>query len=213
MPTSLPLPFICPVIVMAKSPRPGYAKTRLVPALGAKAAADLAQQLLAHALEQAVRARLGPVELCCAPDASDPLLAPLRSPQVALQDQGEGDLGQRMQRAFARWLPTSGCALLMGTDIPGLDAPTLQQAALALSKHDAVFIPALDGGYGLIGLRGASVAPFSSVFEEMTWSNASVMSATRQRLAAAGLSHAELPPLADIDEPADLQHVPAAWLP
>jgi len=38
------------------------------------------------------------------------------------------------------------------------------------------------------------------------------MATTRQRLAVAGLAHHELPALPDIDEPADLQHLPAGWL-
>ena len=60
----------CVVVVMAKAPVPGYAKTRLIPALGADGAAALALWLLDRTVAAALAARLGPVELCCAPDTS-----------------------------------------------------------------------------------------------------------------------------------------------
>jgi glycosyltransferase A (GT-A) superfamily protein (DUF2064 family) len=80
-------------------------------------------------------------------------------------------------------------------------------AAQALQGHDAVFVPALDGGYGLVGLK----RPQPALFDGMAWSHPQVMADTRARAAAAGLRLAELPPLHDIDEPADLVHLPAAW--
>ena len=200
----------CPIIVMAKAPRPGYAKTRLVPALGSDGAAALAERLLHHAMAQARAADLGPVDLCCAPDARHPAFeAYARAPGVALSAQAEGDLGTRMALAFRRWFDQADAVLMIGTDAPALDAPLLRRAAAALSNHDAVFVPALDGGYALIGLRRAAPTLFSGI----AWSTAKVMAQTRQRLSEAGLSHAELPPLADIDEPADLVHLPVGWWP
>jgi uncharacterized protein len=199
----------CSVIVMAKAPVAGYAKTRLIPALGAEGAARLAHQLLDHAITQAQAAALGMVELCCAPDQHHAAFASLfAKPSLAWADQGDGDLGQRMASAFARRLGPGERALMIGTDAPALNATMLQQAATALDEFDAVFVPALDGGYALIGLRQNAPA----LFERMTWSVPSVMQETRLRLAAEGLSWFELPPVADIDEPADLVHVPQAWL-
>ncbi len=198
------------IIVMAKAPRPGFAKTRLVPALGVHGAAAVAERLLLHAVAQARAADLGAVDLCCAPDTRHPAFeACAQAPGVALSTQAEGDLGTRMALAFARWFDRADAVLMMGTDAPALDAPLLRQAAAALSQHDAVFVPALDGGYALIGLRRAAPTLFSGI----AWSTARVMEQTRKRLAEAGLSHAELPALADIDEPADLVHLPAGWLP
>ena len=198
------------VIVMAKAPVAGYAKTRLIPALGAEGAADLADRLLQHAVTQALAANLGPVELCCAPDHHHPAFSNLCArPGLVWADQGEGDLGARMARAFERRLASGGSALMIGTDAPALDAAVLRQAAEALTQTDAVFVPALDGGYALIGLRRAVPALFSA----MAWSTPTVMARTRERLAAAGLRHTELPPLADIDEAADLIHLPEGFLP
>lgn len=198
-----------PVIVFAKAPVAGLAKTRLAPALGAGGAAALAHRMLRHALAQATAAAIGPVELCAAPDASHPLLQAAAADHGAtLADQGPGDLGARMHRAISRQVLQHGRALLIGTDAPALDAAVLQQAAQALHDHDAVFVPALDGGYVLVGQRRADARWFSG----MAWSHARVMADTRSRLQAAGLRWAELAPVADIDGPADLQHLPPGWL-
>lgn len=200
----------CPVIVMAKAPLAGFAKTRLIPALGAPGAAALAERLLDSAVAQALAAALGPVDLCCAPDSRHAAFERLTSsPGMERSQQGEGDLGARMSRALDRWLAREGRALLIGTDAPALDAAMLKRAADALGSVDAVFIPAHDGGYALVGLR----CPAPSLFDGMRWSTSTVMACTRERVAAAGLRHAELPAVADIDEPADLIHLPKGWLP
>jgi len=192
------------IALMAKAPLPGLAKTRLAPRLGAAGAAALAARLLDHAVAQAVAAALGPVTLWAAPDASHASFTRLRDTHgITLRVQPEGDLGARMQAVFEHQAPL----LLMGTDAPALDAATLRAAAAALRSHDAVFVPAHDGGYALIGLRQVQPA----LFDAMPWSTAQVMALTRQRLADADLRHAELPPVHDIDEPADLLHLPPGW--
>jgi rSAM/selenodomain-associated transferase 1 len=198
----------CTVIVMAKAPVAGFAKTRLIPALGAEGAAALARRLLDHAIDQALAAGLGPVELCAAPDAAHAAFEPhAQRAGLRLSPQGDGGLGERMNRAFLRNLSATTPALMIGTDAPAVDANVLRAAAQALQDQDAVFVPAHDGGYALVGLR----RPAPSIFTGVAWSTAQVMAQTRQRLAACGLHHAELAPVHDIDEPADLQHLPAAW--
>lgn len=197
------------IIVFAKAPVAGLAKTRLAPALGELGAAAIAERMLHHALAQATAADVGPVELCAAPDATHPALQAAAAEHGArLTEQGTGDLGLRMHRALTRSLLRHGRALLIGTDAPALDASVLRQAASALQDHDAVFVPALDGGYALVGQRRADPRWFS----DMAWSHNRVMEETRQRLRAAGVRWAELPPVADIDEPGDLVHLPPGWL-
>jgi rSAM/selenodomain-associated transferase 1 len=195
---------------MAKAPIPGLAKTRLISALGPAGAAHLAERMLRATLDQALAAGLGAgVELAITPDTGHPVFDALaRDRRVRLLPQGDGDLGQRMARALTHALDGAAPALLIGTDAPSLDAALLQRAAGALADHDAVFGPTLDGGYVLVGLR----RPAPWLFDAMTWSTPQVMQQTRARLHAHGWRHAELPPLADIDEPADLQHLPAGWL-
>lgn len=192
------------LIVFAKAPLAGHAKTRLIPALGAQGAAALAERLMHAAIEHAVAAGIGPVELCVTPDASHPAfaVAVLRH-GVALTEQGDGDLGDRMARAFDRVLRRHAQALLIGTDAPRLDAAYLRGAAEALHGADAVFGPAADGGYTLVGLKKAR----PELFAGMHWSHDQVMAHTRLRLKQAKLHHVELAVLHDVDRPPDLVHL------
>jgi rSAM/selenodomain-associated transferase 1 len=197
------------LIVMAKAPQAGQAKTRLIPALGAEGAAQLAARLLEHAMAQARAARFDALVLACAPDATHPAFAAqARRGGVTLVAQGEGDLGARMQRCFERaFVQGFDRVVLIGTDVPSLGAGLLRAADAALAAHDAVFVPAADGGYALIGLAG----PAPTLFDALPWSTDVVMATTRERLAAARLRHVELPTVHDIDAPADLIHLPAGW--
>ena len=208
------------LIVMAKAPQPGLAKTRLIPALGAAGAAALAARLLAHAVEEATASGVGPVHLFATPDPCDPHFTALAATHaVRLHAQGDGDLGARMQRAFDNVLATSARVLMIGTDAPALTRTRLQEAALALDvvdvvevgnvdgATDAVFVPAHDGGYALIGLRRTA----TWLFDAMPWSTAEVMATTRARASAAGWRIAELAPVHDIDEASDLVHLPPSW--
>lgn len=200
----------CALIVFAKAPVPGHAKTRLAAALGYEGAAQLAEWLLEATIEKAVASGIGAVTLCCDPDATHPAFERMaRLHAVELSVQGGGDLGVRMHRALERALRTHAHGVLIGTDTPGIDAAFLRDAARALHDHDAVFGPAADGGYTLVGLSHSAPA---LLFAGIEWSTAQVMQQTRTRLAQLGLRHAELSVLADVDEPADLVHVPSAWL-
>lgn len=206
-------PLGCTVIVMAKAPEPGYAKTRLVPALGPAGAARLAARFLEHTLAQALAAHLGPVRLACAPSARHPAFARWQGHAgLALEDQAPGDLGQRMAHAFDSALLGSERALLIGTDAPALDAARLAAAAEALVSERPVFVPTFDGGYVLVGLTRGMRSLWPALFEAMPWSTREVMPTTRTRLAALGMEPFELAPVADVDEPADLVHVPPRWL-
>ncbi len=197
--------------VLAKAPVAGLAKTRLIPALGASGAARLAGRLLDHTLEEASAAGFARLRLLGSPDAHHPALA--RHAQVAeLGAQCDGDLGTRMHQALREGLTVQPAALLIGTDAPTLDRHRLRQAAQALDHRDAVFIPAIDGGYALIGLSAAVGEVPGRLFEDMAWSTATVMAETRQRLRQLGLRWTELEPVADVDEPADLARLPAGWL-
>lgn len=198
------------LIVFAKAPVAGQAKTRLIPALGADGAAHLAERLLWHTLAHARALPLAHLELCVAPDTTHPVFAQAQQSldqRLLLTPQGGGDLGQRMHRALSRALERHDKALLIGTDAPTLNTDVLATAGAALDQHDAVFVPALDGGYALIGLT----RPAPELLLDMTWSTPQVMADTRARAHRHGWRWAELAPVADIDEPADLAHLPAGW--
>lgn len=208
------------IAIMAKAPVPGLAKTRLAPALGAAGAAALAERLLRHAVAQAAGAAPGRVTLWAAPDATHPVfvdLAQRHGLRLAVQP-ATADLGARMAAVFAEGDAAGpGAQLLMGSDIPALCSQTLRRAAAALQDHAVVFVPALDGGYALVGLRHGAEARHpglhAALFRQMVWSTAQVMAQTRARLAALGVVATELPAVPDIDEPADLAHLPPGWLP
>ena len=208
------------IAIMAKAPVPGLAKTRLAPALGAAGATALAERLLRHAVAQAAGAAPGRVTLWAAPDATHPVfvdLAQQHGLRLAVQP-ATADLGARMAAVFAEGDAAGpGAQLLMGSDIPALCSQTLRRAAAALQDHAVVFVPALDGGYALVGLRHGAEARHpglhAALFRQMVWSTAQVMAQTRERLAALGVVATELPAVPDIDEPADLAHLPPGWLP
>jgi uncharacterized protein len=197
---------ICPVIVFARAPTPGEAKTRLIPALGAAGAAALHRRLVMHCLRAASESRLGPVELWCAPDTSDPFFRECeRRHGAGLHAQGEGDLGARMRRAFESALAYAARAILVGSDIPALSAQYLRDAERALAGgDDAVIGPAEDGGYALIGLSRCD----AGLFRDIPWGGPKVLPETRRRIAALGWRLSELPALWDVDRPEDLERLP-----
>ncbi|MBA2675948.1 TIGR04282 family arsenosugar biosynthesis glycosyltransferase [Ramlibacter sp.] len=194
------------IAILAKAPIAGYAKTRLIPALGAYGAARLQRTFTRAAVRVAVEADLGDVVLWCAPSRSYRFFRALqRTTHIRCNDQPDGDLGERMLHAAtaASFTDPKHAVLIMGTDCPGLNAHHLQTAADALGEFDAVFIPAEDGGYVLVGLR----RPQPGLFAGMRWSTASVMDETRHRAASLGLRICELPPLWDVDTPEDLMRI------
>lgn len=195
------------LVVFAKAPQAGLAKTRLIPALGAEGAAALARRMLEHTIEQALAARAGPVELCMSPAPDDAAWQNVALPEaVARTAQGEGDLGQRMARAVQR-VTTQQPVLLMGSDCPGLTATRIGEAARQLQAHDAVLLPVADGGYVLIGLK----SPCPELFTTIRWSTPAVAAETLRRMAALGLRVWQGPQLRDIDEAADLMQLPAGF--
>jgi rSAM/selenodomain-associated transferase 1 len=193
------------IAIMAKAPIAGFAKTRLNPALGAAGAAALAARLIERTVASACSAMIGPVTLWVTPNEKHPLFRSLRTKVgVTLACQPEGDLGHRMLTAIT---VAGGPALVIGCDCPGLGVAHLRAAAEVLRTHDAALAPAEDGGYALIGLR----RPEPSLFTGMTWSTASVMQETRQRLRENHLSWRELETLWDVDTPTDLVKLERAY--
>ncbi|WP_369026839.1 TIGR04282 family arsenosugar biosynthesis glycosyltransferase [Qipengyuania sp. RANM35] len=182
------------LVIFARLPQPGLVKTRLIPALGETGAAELYRRLLDHTLAEA-RASGLPVELrVTGGEIAD--FRQIFGDDFDLVEQGEGDLGERLDR-----VPTP--AIIIGSDCPGISAPILRAAADALVERSVVLGPATDGGYYLIGHR----EPVPFLFENMAWSTPSVFAETLSRLAVRGIGPAILPELADIDTPEDL----ASW--
>jgi hypothetical protein len=198
------------VIVMARAPHPGAAKTRLISLLGAEGAAALQARLVKHALETARAASFGRLELHGDPGIDDAFFRHCASRYDAvLKPQCGGDLGARMEAALREGLRERPQALLMGADCPALTARHLRHAARALrGEHDAVLAPCEDGGYSLIGVKRVG----HGLFEGIAWGGSEVMARTRARLGSLGWRWLELETLWDVDRPEDYTRLAGSGL-
>jgi len=188
------------VAVLAKAPVAGHAKTRLAATLGAAGAARVHRQLVLRTLQTVQLAGLR-LELWGEPAEHRFFKALLRVQGCLTLAQPAGDIGARMHAAFVHHCARSPAPLLLiGTDCPVLEAAHLREAARRLLAGDeAVFTPAEDGGYVLVGLR----RPVPALFEDIAWSTEQVMAQTQERLQRLGLCYSEMPTLWDLDRPAD----------
>ena len=195
MPTDSPVS----IAILAKAPIPGVVKTRLIPTIGAHAAAVLQERLTERAIATSLAADIGPVTLWCSPDATHSTFLNLVMQQrIILKRQPEGDLGARMLAATAA---SNSPVLVIGTDCPALTELHLRGAANALLEgNDVIIIPAEDGGYVLIGTR----APQPAIFAGIAWGTSTVLTATHARIIEQRLVLTEQPPLWDVDTEADL---------
>jgi uncharacterized protein len=180
-------------IVFARAPRLGTVKRRLARDIGARAALRFHAEALNRLVRALARDRRFAMVVALTPDRIR-----LRLPAgVRLVPQGRGDLGQRMERVFRRF-PRRRVALV-GCDIPDVDASDLRAAFRALGRAQAVFGPAEDGGYWLVGMGPRRPArPFAAV----RWSTPHALADTRRNFA--GRPSLLLRTLRDVDTGADL---------
>ena len=186
------------IAILAKAPIPGAVKTRLIPTIGAHAAAVLQERLTERAIATALAADVGPVTLWCSPDATHSTFLKLVMQQrIVLKRQPEGDLGARM---LAATVASTGPVLVIGTDCPALTELHLRGAANALREgNDVTIIPAEDGGYVLIGTQ----MPQPAIFSGIAWGTNTVLAETRARIIEQRLGLTEQPPLWDVDTEAE----------
>ncbi|MBK7949653.1 MAG: glycosyltransferase [Deltaproteobacteria bacterium] len=190
-------------------------KTRLTPVLSSEQAAAFYDAMLADvlvaSLDFARRLELEPFLHFDPPEAREELA--VRAPQAyALVPQRGPGLAERMANAFsdafeARGAVEVGCPalLLRGSDSPGLDFETVEEALTRLEAGaDLVLTPDQGGGYALIGMKN----PHPSLFE-LTLSTESVLDETLDRARALGLAVAQTRPSFDLDVPADLARLDA----
>jgi len=188
------------IVIFAKAPIPGEAKTRLIPAIGAERAAMLHAALVERALETAVASGHN-VELCCTPDNSHNFFQEcVEDFDCTLSEQRDGDLGVRMLAAMKDVLADFDFVAIVGADCPSVTPKHIKQAIAALVEHDVALIPAEDGGYVLIAARRVS----ASMFDGINWGTDGVLAQQRNALKLAGLSFTELETLWDVDRPEDL---------
>ncbi|KIN74527.1 TIGR04282 family arsenosugar biosynthesis glycosyltransferase [Sulfitobacter guttiformis] len=186
------------LVVMLKEPRAGRVKTRLGRDIGMVAAAWWFRHQVRSLLRRIEDPRWD-VVLAVSPDR-DGILSRIWPAHLARMPQGHGNLGDRMGRAL-RSAPT-GPVCVIGGDIPGINAARIAEGFAALGRHDAVFGPAPDGGYWLVGLRRIRAVP-STLFAGVRWSTAHALSDTVATLPDHSI--ARIATLRDVDTVADLK--------
>lgn len=193
------------IIVFSRLPQPGNTKTRMIPALGPEGAADLQRQMTRRTLatvdhvaslvecESEVRFTGGTNEQMASTFGSARRYTP----------QGDGNLGQRMRRAFEEALEQGMQRIVcVGSDCPALTYNLLNTALQKLEDHDIVLGPATDGGYYLIAMK--QLHP--DLFTNIEWGTSRVLAKTLAIAQSSGLPVHQLAKLSDVDEPADLEH-------
>jgi rSAM/selenodomain-associated transferase 1 len=180
------------LVVMAKLPVAGGVKTRLARDIGIAGATRFARHAAAALLQRVGYDRRWQTVLAVAPDRATWSRAWPRG--AARMPQGGGDLGRRMQRIFD--CRQAGPVLIVGTDVPGIRPAHIAEAFRLLGRYDAVFGPATDGGYWLVGLRRHPrvLRPFAGV----RWSSPHALADTLADLASHNVAF--LATLSDVDD-------------
>ncbi|MCD4689659.1 MAG: TIGR04282 family arsenosugar biosynthesis glycosyltransferase [Desulfuromonadaceae bacterium] len=186
--------------IFAKQPVAGRVKTRLCPPLSPQQAAELYRTCLQETVAAMAEA---PAERVIFYDG-DVAYFQKAFPGLRLVPQCEGDLGRRLDRAFAQ-LFAEGCsaAALIGSDSPDLPISLVSAALKALTDFDLAVAPALDGGYVLIGQS----RHVPELFQDMPWSSANLWPATLRRAKQLGLAYKELDAWEDLDDLASLKRL------
>jgi rSAM/selenodomain-associated transferase 2/rSAM/selenodomain-associated transferase 1 len=196
------------LIVFTRYPIPGATKTRLIPVLGAKGAADLQRRMTEHTLQQIKPVSLsGELTIEVRYEGGDEKrMQNWLGADFSYRTQGNGDIGVRMKRAFeAAFTSGAKAAVLIGTDIPGINPLVIGKAFEKLRRDRLVLGPAKDGGYYLIGLRRESMPRALRVlFSGIDWGGEGVLARTLEKARRIGLRYNLLDLLKDIDRPEDL---------
>lgn len=209
------------VLIFTKYPTPGYAKTRLIPAVGAERAADISRQLtertvsvvrsllLSSSLASSLVSRIHYASSSDDVKDENCMREWLGEPDAAfshrefLLPQNKGGLGDRLDAAFAVSFRDNACkVVVVGADIPEIGTEVLENAFTKLDHVDVVIGPAQDGGYYLLGMKQL----YSRLFRSVPWSTERVFDVTMRIAKEEGLSVAKLPTMRDVDVPDDLPY-------
>lgn len=185
------------LVAFVKAPRVGRVKSRLARDIGAVAAWQFYRTIMARVLRTLDGNDRWFRWLAITPDptVAEAVLWPCGWRRMP---QGPGDLGARMGRVMKTLPP--GPVVIIGTDVPGIRPRHIAQAFHALGRHEAVFGPAADGGYWLVGLRRRPRCP--EIFAGVQWSTQAALADTIANLPKTSVAMLET--LQDIDTGADL---------
>lgn len=181
------------LVIFAKAPRLGTVKTRLARDIGPVAALQFYANTMRRITRRLARDSRWETVLAVTPGDGG---WPAGVPRIG---QGTGDLGDRMDRVMRTAPP--GPVVIIGTDIPDIEPRHIAGAFARLGDHQAVFGPADDGGYWLIGLRRRPFTP--RLAGPVRWSTEHALADTR-RLLGPSVTTAMLETLTDVDDGAGL---------
>lgn len=186
-------------ILFAKSPMAGKVKTRLIPALGAKKAAEIYRSLLLRNAALLERADDTENHIFAGGDSDLAFFKDFKD--WKLHVQVSGGLGHRMKSAINSLLGIHSYVVLIGADIADAQATDIEEAFMHLERGDDLVIgPSFDGGYWLIGTKRGDL----SIFENIPWSSPKVLDSTLQAASNQGLRYSLIATRHDIDTPEDL---------
>jgi len=171
------------LLIFAKEPNPDSAKTRLAPAFDGARRVELYAAMLRDTAQASRDADCDRRVLLWAPEATPRLLVEVFADHE-LSPQRGADLGSRMANAFtdAFEADADGSVVLIGSDAPLLGGPAIREAWEMLEERDIVLTPSHDGGYCLIGARGAAKDELLTLFANMRWSEPDVFGQTIHRV-------------------------------
>ena len=186
------------LVVMLKEPVAGRVKTRLGQGIGMTQAAWWFRHQTRKLLQRVDDPRWR-LWLAVSPDRAGMTsrVWPDHLPRIP---QGRGDLGDRMGRIF-RSMPR-GPVCIIGGDIPDVRPTHIERAFRILGDHDAVFGPATDGGYWLVGMKRVSAVPLG-IFEGVRWSSEHALRDSVTTLGSQSVGYCDQ--LADVDSLEDLR--------
>lgn len=193
------------VLVLAKAPVPGRAKTRLARATGDDVAADLAAAALLDTITAVTatpgaRGHLAVAGDLAAATRGHALRAALAGWQVS--PQRGSTFAERLVAAHADAGP--GPVAQVGMDTPQLTPDLLLDAVDGLSSYDACLGPADDGGWWVLARRDPRVA---GPLAEVAMSTPTTYDDSRAAIAAAGHRVCGTTSLRDVDTVDDAAHV------
>ncbi|MGA8142855.1 MAG: TIGR04282 family arsenosugar biosynthesis glycosyltransferase [Candidatus Acidiferrales bacterium] len=195
----------CALVIMAKAPRPGSAKTRLAQSLPSTAVVELYRCLLDDTM--ALATSLDDVDvaiMCPASDVEDLLREAVVTVPIVAQS-GDG-LAAGLTSVFAHFAAAGHQRIIaFNSDSPHLPASVLKSAFQALTQCDVVVGPTHDGGYYLVG----ATAPHPGLFSGDGLGTTNAFDALLARARALGLSVRLTDPFYDIDVAADLSQLAA----
>lgn len=191
------------LIIFSRYPEPGKTKTRMIPILGARGAAELQRKMSEHTLNtarQLLAERNVRIEVHFAGGTKE-LMSQWLGQDLQYVKQVVGDLGCKMRSAFEGTFNSGDRrVVIIGIDCPDIDRTILNSAFDLLQDRDLVLGSAEDGGYYLIGLNYL----IPQLFQNIAWGTDLVLKQTTEIAQKFNLNYDYLPTLADVDRPEDL---------